>query len=235
MKADVFREFTFEAAHRNGSAPPGAINGRLHGHSYRAVVIVRGEVEERLGWLVDFADIKDICKPVIVRLDHRNLNEIAGMNDTSCADLSLWLSAAMAYVLPGFARCEVSIVGDTTLAPRVERDNSASETADRVCFGFAAAHYLPEVPADHKCRRMHGHSFEIQVAAKDPDALLPAIERIYPDLDHRVLNEVPGLENPTSEILARWIWNALSDSVTDVHSVTVKETCTSGCVYRGED
>jgi 6-pyruvoyltetrahydropterin/6-carboxytetrahydropterin synthase len=60
---------------------------------------------------------------------------------------------------------------------------------------------------------------------------MKAIERIYPDLDHRLLNNVPGLENPTSEILARWIWNALVTSAPAIRSVTVKETCASGCVY----
>jgi 6-pyruvoyltetrahydropterin/6-carboxytetrahydropterin synthase len=53
-------------------------------------------------------------------------------------------------------------------------------------------------------------------------------------LDHRYLNEVAGLENPTSEVLAKWIWDRLSGNLPLLAAVAVRETCTSGCVYRGE-
>ncbi|QSB14101.1 6-carboxytetrahydropterin synthase QueD [Natronosporangium hydrolyticum] len=111
-------------------------------------------------------------------------------------------------------------------------------------FTFEAAHRLPNVPEDHRCARLHGHSFrvELHVAGEvDPatgwvmdfadikKAFAPCQEK----LDHHYLNEVPGLENPTSENLARWIWDRLIGSL-PLSAVVVRETCTSGCVYRGE-
>ncbi|MFI9640461.1 6-carboxytetrahydropterin synthase QueD [Micromonospora sp. NPDC051925] len=111
-------------------------------------------------------------------------------------------------------------------------------------FTFEAAHRLPHVPAGHKCARLHGHSYRVQVHVEgdvDPEAgwvmdfgdLKKAFEPLRERLDHYYLNEVPGLENPTSEVLARWIWDRLIDQL-PLSAVMVRETCTSGCVYRGE-
>lgn len=112
-------------------------------------------------------------------------------------------------------------------------------------FGFEAAHLLPNVPEGHKCARLHGHSFRIRVTVRgEPDEatgwvmdfaeLKEAWRPIYERLDHRYLNEIPGLENPTSEMLARWIWRELQPRLPGLHAVEVRETCTSGCIYRGE-
>jgi 6-pyruvoyltetrahydropterin/6-carboxytetrahydropterin synthase len=112
-------------------------------------------------------------------------------------------------------------------------------------FSFEAAHRLPHVPPEHKCARLHGHSFHVTVhvaGAVDPKLgwvvdfadVRGAMEPLLDRLDHRYLNEVEGLENPTSENLARWIWQRLGPSVAGLAAITVKETCTTGCVYRGE-
>jgi len=112
-------------------------------------------------------------------------------------------------------------------------------------FRFEAAHRLPNVPADHKCFRMHGHSYLIGVTvAGEVDPKLGWLvdfgeiaARVEPvlkaELDHRVLNDVPGLENPTSEILAAWLWRRLSPLVSQLTAITVHETCTARCTYRG--
>ncbi|MFG1953700.1 6-carboxytetrahydropterin synthase QueD [Micromonospora sp. NPDC048830] len=111
-------------------------------------------------------------------------------------------------------------------------------------FTFEAAHRLPNVPEGHKCARLHGHSYRVTVHVSgdvDPHSgwvmdfgdLKKAVEPIRDSLDHYYLNDVPGLENPTSEVLARWIWDRLADSL-PLSAVAVRETCTSGCVYRGE-
>jgi 6-pyruvoyltetrahydropterin/6-carboxytetrahydropterin synthase len=113
-------------------------------------------------------------------------------------------------------------------------------------FQIEAAHLLPNLPEGHKCRRLHGHSFKIGVyveGARDPklgwvmdfaditDAFQPVFDRI----DHQYLNEIPGLENPTSENLALWIWRELKPILPALAAVHVNETCTSGCVYQGDD
>ena len=111
-------------------------------------------------------------------------------------------------------------------------------------FDLECAHWLPRVPEGHKCRRLHGHSFHVTVrVAGDLDDRLgwlvdfadlkAAFEPVHEALDHRCLNEVRGLENPTSEILARWIWDRLAPGLPLLASVTVAETCTSRCTYRG--
>ncbi|GJM44767.1 MAG: 6-carboxy-5,6,7,8-tetrahydropterin synthase [Gemmatimonadota bacterium] len=111
-------------------------------------------------------------------------------------------------------------------------------------FRFEAAHLLPNVPDGHKCRRLHGHSFRVDVAVRGPvdpqvgwfvdyadmDA---AIEPVRTRLDHHYLNEVDGLENPTSEILAAWIWDRLESRMPGLWRVRVHETCNARCVYYG--
>lgn len=111
-------------------------------------------------------------------------------------------------------------------------------------FTFEAAHRLPRVPEGHKCARLHGHSYRIQVHVTgevDPATgwvmdfgdIKKAFRPLYDQLDHYYLNDVDGLENPTSENLARWVWDRLIDRL-PLSAITVRETCTSGCVYRGE-
>ena len=112
-------------------------------------------------------------------------------------------------------------------------------------FTVEAAHRLPFVPEGHKCARLHGHSFRIAVYVggavdgklgwvMDFADIKAAWRPVFELLDHRYLNDVEGLENPTSENLARWIWNRLRPGLPGLSRVVVRETCTSGCEYRGE-
>ncbi|MCA9242572.1 MAG: 6-carboxytetrahydropterin synthase QueD [Phycisphaerales bacterium] len=112
-------------------------------------------------------------------------------------------------------------------------------------FTFEAAHFLPTFPEGHKCRRLHGHSFRVDVVVAgeidpavgylvDYGAIKAACEPIRVQLDHHCLNEVPGLENPTAEMIAAWIWARLKPGLPLLAEVIVHETCTSRCEYRGE-
>ena len=111
-------------------------------------------------------------------------------------------------------------------------------------FRFEAAHRLPNLPAEHKCSRLHGHSFHVAVhVAGDVDPhsgwvidfgdIKAAFQPLEEELDHHYLNEVPGLDNPTSENIAIWIWDRLAPALPGLSKVVVRETCTSGCVYEG--
>jgi 6-pyruvoyltetrahydropterin/6-carboxytetrahydropterin synthase len=112
-------------------------------------------------------------------------------------------------------------------------------------FTIEAAHRLPNLPATHKCHRLHGHSFSIDVHVAGPvDPVLgwvqdfadigKAFQPLFEQLDHHYLNDVAGLENPTSENLARWIWARLKPSLPGLSQVVVRETCNAGCIYRGD-
>lgn len=111
---------------------------------------------------------------------------------------------------------------------------------------FEAAHLLPNVPNNHKCGRLHGHSFRVRITLDGPvnDSIgwvedfadvKKAFDPIHKVLDHNYLNEIEGLDNPTSENLVKWIWDQLKPTLTYLSAIEIKETCTTGCIYRGEN
>lgn len=112
-------------------------------------------------------------------------------------------------------------------------------------FHFEAAHRLPNVPTGHKCARLHGHSFHVRLHLRgevgetsgwviDFGDVKQHFAPLHDQLDHNHLNDIVGLENPTSEVIARWIWDRLIGQLPILHAVEIRETCTSGCIYRGE-
>lgn len=111
-------------------------------------------------------------------------------------------------------------------------------------FTFEAAHRLPNVPAGHKCARLHGHSFQVTIVVRGPVGedsgwvmdfgdIKKAFKPIWEQLDHHYLNDIEGLANPTSENIARWIWQQLKPRLPELCRIDVRETCTSGCIYTG--
>jgi 6-pyruvoyltetrahydropterin/6-carboxytetrahydropterin synthase len=113
-------------------------------------------------------------------------------------------------------------------------------------FRFEAAHDLPTFPADHKCRRLHGHSFQFDVIVEgevdpargyliDYGDIKKAAEPLLKRLDHYYLNEIEDLSNPTAENIAKWLWDRLAPALPSMTCIVVHETCTSSCEYRGEE
>lgn len=113
-------------------------------------------------------------------------------------------------------------------------------------FTIEAAHLLPNLPDGHKCKRLHGHSFRIEVHINgemdkklgwvmDFSDIGKSFQPVFEVLDHHYLNEIEGLENPTSENIAKWVWNKLKPELPNLSRIIIKETCTSGCIYRGEE
>jgi len=114
----------------------------------------------------------------------------------------------------------------------------------RKTFQFEAAHLLPRLPKTHKCRRLHGHSFRVEIVVTgecdsrlgwvmDYADITKAFRPLWEKLDHNYLNAIRGLENPTSEVLAGWIWKRLKPKLPLLSEVVVAETCTARAVYRG--
>ena len=134
-------------------------------------------------------------------------------------------------------------VGTATIAARAATPENARMDIFKV-FTLEAAHRLPNVPPGHKCARLHGHSFQVEVhVSGDPGPetgwimdfgdLKDAFAPLYAQLDHHYLNDIPGLENPTSERLAIWIWERLKPGLPALSAIVIRETCTSGCRYTG--
>jgi 6-pyruvoyltetrahydropterin/6-carboxytetrahydropterin synthase len=112
-------------------------------------------------------------------------------------------------------------------------------------FNFEAAHRLPNVPAGHKCARLHGHSFQVKLVVGGPVGeqsgwvmdfgdIKKAFKPVWEQLDHHYLNDIEGLANPTSENIARWIWQQLKPMLPELCRIEIRETCTSGCIYAGD-
>ena len=112
-------------------------------------------------------------------------------------------------------------------------------------FSFEAAHRLPNVAPGHKCARLHGHSFRVRIVVSGDVAdesgwvmdfadISAAFNPILQVLDHYYLNEIDGLENPTSENIARWIWQRLQPTLPQLAAIEIRETCNSGCRYYGD-
>lgn len=112
-------------------------------------------------------------------------------------------------------------------------------------FSFEAAHRLPNVADDHKCARLHGHSFQVRISVLgepgektgwvvDFADISEAFKPVWLQLDHYYLNDIEGLENPTSENLAKWIWQRLKPRLPLLSEIEIRETCTSGCRYQGD-
>ncbi len=108
-------------------------------------------------------------------------------------------------------------------------------------FHFDAAHRLPFVPEGHKCGRMHGHTYRLRVWCRGPinaegmvvdyAVIAEKVGVVLDRVDHRVLNEVPGLENPTTEVLAPWLFEQIRSVLPEVSRVEVAESATTGCVF----
>lgn len=112
-------------------------------------------------------------------------------------------------------------------------------------FQFEAAHTLPSLPDDHKCRQMHGHSFKVEVSIHgevDPEIgwvydhkrISQAMNPLIEQLDHSYINDTEGLESPTIEVMAAWFWRKIEHQLPGLSEITIYETPTARCSFRGE-
>lgn len=224
----------FESARRVEILPEGHRSRRLHGHSFLARV--RAELPD--GWATFPGAETDALSESLTRcvstLDYDLLNN--HLEVPTDENLARWVRDCLD--VPG-----IGLIGiQSTDHEGADLDNRGHAHVWRR-YRFESAHQLPNVPPGHKCGRMHGHGFEVILHANqnlgnrdmgvDYDYLDRCWAPIHQELDHACLNDIAGLENPTSEMLAAWIWTRLKPTLPQLSWVTVYETVTAGCHFDG--
>jgi len=224
----------FEAARQGAILPPGHRGRRLHGHSFLA----RVRAQLPVGWApfhgAETDELAERLAAGVAPLDYQLLNERLPVPTDE--NLARWVRARLA--VPGVA----------TVGIQSTRDQGADlDEQDHVHvwrrFRFEAAHQLPNVPEGHQCGRMHGHGFEVILHADqdlrdqdmgvDFDHLGELWAPLHAELHYACLNDLPGLDNPTGERLAAWLWRRLQPALPALSWVTVYETASAGCHYDG--
>ena len=225
----------FEAARRVSILPSGHRSRRLHGHSFLAKV--RADLPP--DWApfpgAETGALSEALNTCVAALDYRDLNEQLPIPTDE--NLARWIRECLA--VPGIETVGVQSTKDQG-ADLDERDQVHVWRR----FRFEAAHQLPNVPEGHQCGRMHGHGFEVILHANqdlgggdigvDFDHLEAIWAPVQAELHYACLNDIPGLENPSSEILARWVWERVKPALPALSWVTVYETSTAGCHYDGQ-
>ncbi|MCG6942144.1 MAG: 6-carboxytetrahydropterin synthase [Thiohalocapsa sp.] len=235
----------FEAALRVPVLPDGHRAARLHGHSYRARVwaaLPPGWAAAGDGFAGGETDaLGAALAAAVAPLDYADLN--AHLPAPTDENLARWVHRRLAGAgVPGIATVGIRSTADTgaDLAP-----DGHAHLWHR--FRFEAAHRLPRVPEGHPCGRMHGHGFEVILHVDqalgeqgadadmgiDFDRIAALFAPLHAELDHACLNDIAGLENPTSELLCRWLWQRLKPQLPALSWVTVYETATAGCHFDG--
>jgi len=223
----------FEAARQITSMPGDHPQHRLHGHGFT----VQARCLAHPGWAEfpssEVQQLRSAIESCTAPLDHRLLND--QLADPTDARLAHWIAQQAA--LPGVRQLRLQ----STPHRGVDIDAAGHAHLWRR-FVFQSAHVLPRVPAGHKCGRMHGHGFEAVLhvdataggAPLDHDAIDAAWAPLQALLDHACLNDLPGLANPTSEVLSGWIWARLKPELPALSSVTVYETASCGAIFDGQ-
>ena len=225
----------FEAARHVDILPEGHRSRNLHGHSFSASV----RVALSNGWTpfagAETDGLRNQLAACVAPLDYTVLTDFIAVPTDE--NLARWVRERLD--IPGIERIGIQ----STRNQGVDLDDRGQAHIWRR-FRFEAAHELPNVPPDHKCGRMHGHGFEVILHANqgldglhmgvDFDYLGECWEPIAAQLEHACLNDIPGLENPTSEMLAAWIWQRVRSALPQLSWVTVYETSTAGCHYQAD-
>ena len=224
----------FEGARAVRILPTTHPSHRLHGHSF----IARTRKKLKDSDVAEGSAILDeeqlLLERITSQLDYRYINEIIEIPTDE--NIARWL----------FERIDsdrLDLAGiQSTSNQGVDLDSSGQAHLWRK-FRFEAAHQLPNVGPEHKCGRMHGHGFEVIIHAiqdissqqmgMDYDLIATHWESVRKQISNKCLNDVPGLENPTSEAIARWIWDQLKADLPDLSWVTVFETAMAGCHFDG--
>lgn len=225
----------FESARRVTLLPEGHRSRRLHGHSFLAKV----RVEIPAGWMRfpggEVGQLQSCLQRCVEPLDYQLLNE--KLDQPTDENLARWLRSHLD--VPGIEQVGIQ----STLHEGADIDRREEAHIWRR-YIFESAHRLPNVPAGHKCARMHGHGFEVILHANvtlnkrdigiDYDHLDECWAPIHAEFHQACLNDIPGLENPTSELIGSYIWRRLKPVLPELSWVTVYETATCGAHFDGQ-
>ena len=233
MRLTVIKSFFFEAARKCAGAA-----GSVTGCSYRADVLAAGEPDPRYGWIVDFGEIKAAVEPLIGQVDHRLLDEVPGLGAATPEGIRSWL---LARLEPRPVWLEDIRVAALTVEGLTLGELPAVPSEDlpaRVVFAFAAAQALDRLPPGHPCRNLHGHTYRVEVSVGQqtrPETrarLERCLAEVFEALNNRCLNEVPGLNPPTCERLAVWLWRRLETAGLEPELTAIQETHKNRCECR---
>ena len=218
----------FQAARRLHSLPTGHRALGLHGHGFQATVYA----ELPAGW-AEFAgsevqSLRQRLQQCLRPLDYADLNGL--MAEPGDSEIALWIAESLA--VPGLQRVALH----STPTQGVDLIPGAPLQTWRR-YRFQAAHRLPRVALGHKCGRMHGHAFEAIVHASgvSADRIDALWAPLHMQLNYQCLNEIEGMDNPTSELLSSWIWARLQTDLPGLCGVTVFETGSCGAHFDGSD
>lgn len=226
----------FEAARQVDVLPEGHPCRNLHGHSFVATVFA--EVPPRLAAYPggEVEALRERLQSVVAPLNYAHLNKV--VDQPTDENLARWIRSQLK--LQGIDR--VAIQSTSKQGVDLDRDGQAHVWRR---FRFQSAHRLPNVPLGHKCGRMHGHGFEAIIHANqhlqqralsiDYDHLDSLWSPLHMELNYQCLNDIAGLENPTSENISFWIWQGLKPALPELSSVTVFETSSCGATFDGID
>lgn len=225
---------SFEAARRVGVLPDGHRCRNLHGHGFQASVFAELPATFAAYPGGDVDALHERLKACIAPLDYADLNAV--LDEPTDENLARWIRSELK--VPGIDR--IAVQSTSMQGVDLDRDHRAHVWRR---FRFQAAHRLPHVPVGHKCGRLHGHGFEVILHANqdlgdrplsiDYDHLDAVWAPLQMQLSYQCLNEIEGLENPTSEHIAAWIWRQVNPVLPELSWVTVFETGSCGANFDG--
>jgi len=228
-KLFLYGQKEFNAARQLKILPENHPSNNLHGHTFKGGV--RLELIE--GSNLSLADIKEDLSNVISPMDLSFLNE----RIQNPSDLNLANELFQTYGNADLISSHIS--SSSSQGAGYEGPNNSYVWKK---FSFQASHKLPNVPKGHKCGNMHGHTFEVILYAESSDGSHQNLldldllsDSIYLELNKKCLNNIVGLENPTSELIASWVYSKIKVSNDFISKVEVMETDHAGCSFDGRE
>ena len=226
----------FEGARQVTILPEGHRSRRLHGHSFTAKVWAQVPDDWATFPGAEVDEVRARLSKTVLPLDYQHLNRT--LDQPTDENLARWIRSRVD--IPGLVK--VGVMSTPHEGVDLDRNDHAHVWRRYVLH---SAHRLPKVKPGHKCGRMHGHGFEIILHADqdldsraigvDYDHLDELWEPIRAELDHTCLNDIPGLDNPTSEMISAWIWRRLKPALPELSWVTVFETAYCGAHFDGNN